>query len=325
MKKGKTDQIEKINPSLWLTRFILRIFVPDHEQTEKHSVRTAYGYLEGWVSIVLNVALFVLKLIFGLLFNSISLIADSFHTLADVVTSIVVVIGFFIARRPADKEHPYGHGRFENIATLLIAILLVIIGVEFFRTSLNRFIKPQVVGGTITVALVILASALLKEWLARFAIYLGNKIKASVLLADAWHHRTDAIASALVSVAIGAAIFGYFKVDSVFGMLVSALIVYTGYILGRSAVSFLMGEAPTEELVEKISQIALSVRGVKNTHKVTVHDYGTHKAILLHIHVDKSLSVDESHHIAMQVKDKISALLEGATAEVHIEPEEKTE
>jgi cation diffusion facilitator family transporter len=318
------DQVEKIGPSVRLTRFILGIFVPDYEETEKHSVRTAYGYLEGWASILLNIALFAVKLIFGLLFNSISLIADSFHTLADVVTSVIVVIGFFISRQPADREHPHGHGRFENIATLVIAILLVIIGVEFFRTSLNRFIKPQVVGGTITVALVILASALLKEWLARFAIYLGNKIKASVLLADAWHHRTDAIASALVSVAIGAAILGYFKVDSVFGMLVSALIVYTGYILGRTAVSFLMGEAPSEELVDKISRIALSIKGVKNTHKVTVHDYGTHKAVSLHVHVDKNLTVDESHHIAMQVKDRISALLQGTTAEVHIEPEERS-
>lgn len=319
---SSNHKVEKIGSGVRLTRFILAIFIPDYEQTEKHSVRTAYGYLEGWASIILNVVLSALKLFFGLLFNSISLIADSFHTLADVITSIIVVIGFFVARRPADKEHPYGHGRFENIATLSIAILLVIIGVEFFRTSLNRFIKPQAVGGTIIVALVILFSALLKEWLARFAIYLGNKIKAPVLLADAWHHRTDAIASTLVSIAIGAAIFGFFKVDSAFGMLVSALIVYTGLSLGRSAASSLMGEAPSEELVDKISRIALSIKGVKNTHKVTVHDYGTHKAISLHVHVDKNLTVDESHHIAMQVKDSISALLEGATAEVHIEPEE---
>lgn len=313
-------------PGQWLTLLVLRSFIPDFKKTESHKVRTAYGYLEGWVSIVVNIVLFIIKLVFGLILNSISLIADSFHTLADVLTSVIVVASFWVAHRPADEKHPYGHGRFETIATLIIAILLIIIGAEFFWSSIQRLIQPQIVKGTITVVLVILFSAVLKEWLAQFAVYLGKRIKAAVLLADAWHHRSDAIASTLVAIAIIAAIYSYHQVDSIFGMLVSGLIIYTGFDLGRSAVSFLMGEAPSDELVAKICDIARSVDGVKDTHKVTVHDYGNHRSVMLHVQVDKHLSVHESHEIASQIKQKISDSLDGFSAEVHIEPQiQKTE
>lgn len=323
MMTEKKHSAKKAMHGDWLTMSLLKLFVRDYDQEEKHRVRAAYGYLEGWVSIVANVLLFVLKFTIGLLINSISLIADSFHTLADVLTSVIVVVGFWISRRPADQEHPHGHGRFEIISTLAIAILLIVIGAEFFWSSAQRFIRPQPVTGTILVAVIILFSALAKEWLARFAIYLGKKIKASVLLADAWHHRSDAIASALVSVAIVAATFGYVKIDSVFGMLVSLLIAYTGYDLGRTAISFLMGEAPSEEMIAKIDKVARSVDGVRDTHRIMVHDYGNHQDISIHIQVDKDLTVNESHDIATKVQRKLSKTFESVSAEVHIEPEQK--
>jgi cation diffusion facilitator family transporter len=299
------------------------LIVRDYDQVEKHRVRAAYGYLEGWVSIVVNVLLFILKFTIGLFINSISLIADSFHTLADVLTSVIVVVGFWVSRRPADQEHPHGHGRFEIISTLAIAILLIVIGAEFFWSSVQRLIRPQPVTGTILVVVIILFSALVKEWLARFAIYLGKKIKASVLLADAWHHRSDAIASALVSVAIVAAMFGYVKIDSAFGILVSLLIAFTGYDLGRSAISFLMGEAPSEEILAKIERVARSVDGVRDTHKIMIHDYGNHQAISIHIQVDEEMTVHESHDIATKVQRKLAKSFESVSTEVHIEPQKQ--
>lgn len=325
MREEEKRSEKTIDPSLWLNRFFLKTFVRKYEQVQKQEVRAAYGYLEGWVSIVVNVLLFGLKLFIGLFINSISLIADSFHTLSDVLTSIVVLLGFRLSRRPPDEKHPYGHGRFENIATLVIAILLVIVGAQFFWSSLQRLIEPQPVRGTIVVVMTILFSALVKEWLARFAIHLGQKIKASVLLADAWHHRSDAIAALLVSVAIFAAMFGYIQVDSIFGMLVSGLIIYTGFEFGRSATSFLIGEAPDEQMINEIRDVARSIDGVEDTHEITIHDYGNHKAVLLHVEVDKTLSVRESHEIATKVQSKISSSLDDVTAEVHIEPAEKAE
>ena len=320
MVEEQPDQSKNAGLTGKITNSLLRRFVPSYHDTKDKHVRTGYGYLEGWTSIITNVLLFALKFALGLAINSISLIADSFHTLADVLTSIVVVIGFKVAKKPADPEHPYGHGRFETIATLVIAILLFVVGVEFFRNSIDRFINVQAVKGSILVVLAMLFSALIKEWLAQFSIDLGNRIDSSVLLADAWHHRTDAIASVFVAVAIAGALFNFHRVDAVFGMLVSGLIVYTGIDLGRTSISYLMGEAPSKDLIEEIEKIASSVDGVVSTHKVSVHDYGGQKAVSIHVQVEKSLSVDRAHEIAASVKYKISQEIEDVSAEVHIEP-----
>lgn len=303
-----------------ITNLLLRLFIPSFQDTKNKEIRTKYGYLEGWISVFINALLFALKLFFGLLINSISLIADAFHTLADILTSIVVLIGFKIAKKPADIEHPYGHGRFETVATLAIAILLLIAGFEFLKSSLDRYMHVEAVRGSILVVAVMLFSALAKEWLARFSVDLGKRIDSSVLIADAWHHRSDAIASLLVAAAIVAAFFGYYRVDAVFGMIVSVLIIYTGIELGKTSVSFLMGKAPSQDLVVEIEQISCSVEGVVSTHKTSVHDYGGRKAVSLHIQVDKTLSVDKSHAIAASVKYKIAQQLEDTSVEVHVEP-----
>jgi cation diffusion facilitator family transporter len=320
MVNKQSNQIKNTGLNSRITNAFLRVFVPSYQDTQNRHVRTKYGYLEGWTSIITNILLFALKFFLGLLINSISLIADSFHTLADVLTSVIVVIGFKVAKRPADIEHPYGHGRFETIATLVIAILLLVVGVNFFKDSMDRFIHIQAVKGSILVVLAMVLFALIKEWLARFSIDLGKRIDSSVLLADAWHHRSDAIAALLVAIAIVAALFNYHRVDAVFGMVVSGLIIYTGIDLGRTSASYLMGQAPSEDLISEIEEIARSVEGVVSTHKVVVHDYGGQKAISLHVQVDKTLSVDRSHEIATCVKNKISQELEDVSAEVHIEP-----
>ena len=306
-----------------ITNLLLRFFIPSFQDTKNKEIRTKYGYLEGWISVFINTLLFALKFFFGLLINSISLIADAFHTLADILTSIVVLIGFKIAKKPADTEHPYGHGRFETVATLAIAILLLIAGFEFLKSSLDRYMHVKAVKGSILVVAIMLFSALAKEWLARFSVDLGKRIDSSVLIADAWHHRSDAIASLLVAAAIVAAFFGYYRVDAVFGMIVSVLIIYTGIELGKTSVSFLMGKAPSQDLVAEIEQISCSVEGVVSTHKTSVHDYGGQKAVSLHIQVDKTLSVDKSHAIAASVKYKIAQQLEDTSVEVHVEPCEK--
>ncbi len=306
-----------------ITNLFLQFFVASYQDTGNKQVRTKYGYLGGWTSIITNTLLFALKLFLGLLVNSISLIADSFHTLADTLTSIIVVIGFKIAGRPADVEHPYGHGRFETIATLVIAILLLVIGVNFLKNSVDRFTNVQVVKGSVLVVLAMLLSALIKEWLARFSIDLGKRINSSVLLADAWHHRSDAIAALLVAIAIIASIFNYYRVYAVFGMVVSGIIIYTGMDLGRTSASYLMGQAPSKDLISKIEEIACSVEGVISTHKIVVHDYGGQKAVSLHIQVDKTLSVDKSHAISAGVKYKVAQQLEDISVEVHVEPSQK--
>ena len=283
-------------------------------------VRTQYAYLEAWVSIVGNIVLALGKIALGLLLNSISLLADAAHTAADVLTSVVVVIGFRIARVPADEKHPYGHGRVEFLSTLLIAAMLTIVGVEFGKSSYERLVSGVPVKGSLVVAAVMLAGAVLKEWMTKFAVYLGTKANAQALVGDAWHHRTDAIASALVAVAIIASKYGYFWVDAALGLGVSALIVYTGISLAMSASSSLIGEKAPEFLVCEIEETVRGCAGVKGLHRVMIHDYGGKKAVSLHIQVRDDLSLLESHRIASEVEEAVRSRLP-ADIVVHVEPE----
>lgn len=302
-----------------LTDWLLSAFVRGYENLSDPNVRARYGFLEGWVSICGNLLLSAVKVLLGLALNSVSLLADAVHTFSDVLTSVVVLIGFNAARRRPDKEHPFGHGRTEFVATLIIALLLALVGVEFARASFERLLHGSRVTGTLTAVLIMLGSAVVKEAMARISIDLGLRINSSALMADAWHHRSDAIASALVAIAIVAARFGYPSVDAVFGLLVSGLIIYTAWELGHSAGSTLMGEAPAADLVEKILSLAGGVPGVISVHGVAVHDYGNVKAVSLHIVVDQGVSFRRAHEIAEMVEENVRNHLPG-TVVVHVDP-----
>jgi len=302
------------------TGWLVRRFIPQAEQVMDAGIRTKYGYLVAMVSIVGNLFLALTKGFFGLTLNSISLLADAVHTLSDVVTSFVVLWGFKLAALPPDEKHPYGHGRVENVATLIIALFLIGVGIEFGKASVERFFSHEVVEGSLLAAVFLVLSGLFKEWMARFAVSVGKKINSSVLVADALNHRSDAIISILVAAAMIAAMFGYYRTDAVIGLLVSALIIYTGGGLARNAASALIGEKPDPELVEKITATAGSVSGVKGVHKVEVHAYGQENLLVsLHIQVDPTIAVSDSHQIAALVK---YCILErcGALTTVHVEP-----
>lgn len=302
-----------------LTEYLTRLFIKNHQRVEDPDVRLAYGLLEAWISIGVNLFLAVLMVGAGILLNSIALMANAAHTAADIVTSVAVLIGFKASRLPADKEHPHGHGRAEDIASLVIAILLIIVGYEFFARSVGRLMRPETVKGSAAVVVGLLLAAVIKEWLARFSITLGRRVNSSALTADAWHHRSDAISMALVSIGIIASGAGYSRADSVLGAGVAVLIAYTGYRLASGTSSRLLGEKPSDEMVERIASITRATEGVLGTHKVSVHDYGGNTKISLHIQVDPNLPVRESHEIAARVKYRIAQELNADTT-VHVEP-----
>lgn len=305
-----------------LNDFLVRKFIKDSGNTTDQNVRAAYGFLEAWVSIVGNIVVAAFKYVVGVWLNSISLIADAIHTASDVLTSVVVLIGFRAARAPADEKHPYGHGRVEAIATLIIAFLLVMVGLSFGKASIDRLLSGTPVRGNWLVAAILMLTALFKEWMARFSIDLGKRINSSTLVADAWHHRSDAIATAMVIIAIGASALGYYRADAIFGLAVSALIVYTGASLGLGTASTLIGEQPDPAVVERISSIAAAVPEVQSVHSVSVHDYGAGRMeVSLHILVDRDLSVHRGHEIAAAVKYAVHEQT-GILPVIHVEPDE---
>ncbi len=281
--------------------------------------RKKIAYVEAFISIIGNIILAVIKGFFGLMLNSISMIADAVHTASDVLTSVVVILGFKLSAIPADDKHPYGHGRIEFIATLIISLMLMGVGIKFGMDSYQRYLENTPVKGSYLVVAVMILAALLKELMSRISIDLGNRISSSTLIADAWHHRTDAIASVLVALAILASQFGYYRVDAVLGFAVSALIIWTGIEIFNDSTSKLIGESDDTQ-IERINSLAMAIPGVKSTHDVAVHDYGANKVISLHIEVEGTMLLCDAHSIAHEVEETIDRAMYAVTT-VHLDSE----
>jgi len=287
--------------------------------TPKGEDRAGFGRLEGWVSIIANFLLFLSKLIVGLLVNSIALIADSIHSLSDVSTSVIVIIGYRISGKPADKEHPFGHERAEYITSLIIAIILGIAGFEFIKTSYHRLNNPQVQTITIGVIVFIILTILIKTWLGGFAKYIGQKIHSAALKAEALHHYTDTISSLMVLLAVIGSALGYPFLDGLGGIAVGLILIWAGFSIARDSADSLIGNPPSPEYVHQIHDICMSIDEVLNTHEIVVHSYGDNHFISLHVEVDQNLSSMETHNIGDKVKELLRNEL-NAYATVHVDP-----
>jgi cation diffusion facilitator family transporter len=277
------------------------------------------GYLEGWISIVLNTLLFGIKYWAGGRIGSVSMVADAWHTLSDTLTSVVVIVGFWIMARPADDRHPFGHARAENIAAIIIGVLLAVVGAFFGWESIRRLLERRAVSFSLFAILVFLASALLKEGLAQFAFWAGKKAGSQAVLADGWHHRSDAIASALI--VVGALLGGkLWWIDGALGIGVSLLIIWAAVGIVRGSSSILLGEAPDEEMKRAIlASVHKEYPRVNDVHHLHLHRYGQNVELTLHLRLPRTMSVEQSHEISHRIEERLRAELELETT-VHIEP-----
>ncbi len=299
--------------------FLIKRFIKNWENTNDATVRAAYGYFEGYASILGNFLLFVCKLICGLWINSISVIADAFHSLSDVLTSIAVVIGFKISKKPKDKYHPFGYGRAESIATFVVSLLLIIAGIEILKGSINKLLHPEPVEYNNIVLIVILLTALVKEWYYHLAKFLGTQINSNTLIADAWHHRSDAFSSLLIGAALYGTKLGFTNLDGIFGIAVALMIMYTGFELVKDCANDLIGKGPTKAFIKRLKKEALTIEGAENIHQIEVHRYGPKTYVNLHVEVQSSLSTLESHQIADNVMNNLNNKF-GISTLVHIDP-----
>ena len=285
--------------------------------------REKVGFLEGIVSIGINVLIAGIKFFYGIAFHSISLIADAVHSLSDVLSSVVVIVGFKISSRPPDEDHPFGHGRMELIASVIVATLLFVVGLEFLKDSIAKIIKPNVSELSMSGVAIVAFTLLLKEALARFSFFLGKTIDSSVLIADGHHHRSDAISTVLVLISLGFVHAGWPRADGIGGLLVSVFIMGTAIGLIRESASPLMGRNPTPELVAKVREIALEHDGVIGVHDIVVHDFRSIYNISLHIEVDFTMSLCRAHDISDTIENRIQELFPG-WAVVHVDPVNRT-
>lgn len=277
------------------------------------------GYREGIVSVFLNLLLFVLKYYAGIVSASVALIADAWHTLSDSLTSIVVIFGIKMASRKPDKEHPFGHGRWEQISAIIIAILLAVVGFEFIRDSVNKLSVHESADFGTWAYVATIASIVLKEGLAQYAFYIARITKNASVKADGWHHRSDALSSVLVLA--GLFLNSYFWwIDSALGMLVSLMLFYTSYHIIKGAVNKILGEEPSEEIVNKVKEVVKQEMGMQAyPHHFHIHNYGDHVEFTFHIKIPGQETVLHAHALATKVEKRIQEEL-NMDATIHIEP-----
>ncbi|MCF7957806.1 MAG: cation diffusion facilitator family transporter [Phycisphaerae bacterium] len=304
-----------------ITQYLVRNLISDYRDIGDVTVRSHYGALEAWVSIGVNILLFLLKGLLGVMIGSVAVIADAFHTLSDTGTSIIILIGFKIAKKPGDQEHPFGHGRAEHISALIVSIALIVTGIEVAKSAAERIIHPTIQSVEISWLIigVLMVTVVIKEIIARFARELGIMIRSKTLEADFWHHRSDALSTVLVVASLIGGRWGLSYFDGLAGVLVALVIIYSGYKIARDAINPLLGERPSEELLGEIKLAAKTVAGVEGVHDVIVHHYGQLNMVSLHIEVLDDRPILALHDISEKVEAAVEKKLH-CNAVVHIDP-----
>lgn len=277
------------------------------------------SFLEGGISILANIALFILKFWAGAVSGSIALTADAWHTLSDSVSSVVVILGARLSSKKPDKDHPFGHGRWELVSSIIIAVFLGVIGFGFITDSISSLSARESANfGTIAIVVTIV-SILVKEGLAQYAFYLARKTDSSTIRADGWHHRTDSLSSLVILIGI------FFRnqfwwIDAILGMAVSLLIFYTAYEILMEAVNKILGEEPGDELIEEVKSLIRTLYLYDlHPHHFHIHNYISSKELTFHIKIDNHLTVEAGHAIATSIEELIREKL-SMTTTIHIEP-----
>ncbi len=267
---------------------------------------TNKGIATTWISIILNILLFAVKYWAGIVSNSVALIADAWHTLSDSISSLAVLLGLKVSIKPADSRHPHGHGRAELIASLFVGILLAVIGLNFFSESVLR-LREKVIFEYGPIAIwVTVASVVIKEAMARYSMIVGKSLKSNSLIADGWHHRSDAISSVVILVGILAG-GRWWWMDGVLGILVSIMIFITTYGILKETMSIMLGENIDPQMEKGIVEMGHLVNGdvFVHPHNFKIHHYGNHSELVFHIKLPGSYSLEKAHEIATLYEMKV--------------------
>ena len=282
-----------------MTEALIRLFIKNPEKTHDPAVRAAYGNLASWVGILCNLALCAGKFMVGTLSGSISVAADAVNNLSDASSSVVSLLGFRLGSRPADEEHPYGHARFEYLSGLAVAVMVLVIGLELGKTSLGKILAPTPVTFSWVTVGVLAASILVKLWMALFNRKVGGRIHSGALIATAADSRNDVLStSAVLIAAVLCRVTGWDVLDGLMGVGVAVFILISGWGLVMDTLSPLLGESPSEDLVEHIEQTVMGYPGVLGVHDLMVHDYGPgHQFASIHVELPAEQDPLEAHDL----------------------------
>ncbi|GAA0752698.1 cation diffusion facilitator family transporter [Clostridium sartagoforme] len=303
-----------------ISNFLVKSFVKNNEDTKNPKVRNSYGTLGGVIGIIINFILFVIKFSVGMLVGSIAISADAFNNLSDAASSIITIIGFKMSNKPADAEHPFGHGRIEYLSALLVAFMVMLVGVQFVKSSIERIMNPEVITFELIPFILLLISIGFKVWLSTFNRFIGNKINSSALKAAATDALGDVFTSSTVVISFLLAKFTSLPIDGYIGIFVALAILYAGFGLVRETLNPLLGEAPDPELVNELYEKVLAYPLISGVHDLIVHNYGPGRIIAsLHAEIPADVDIMEIHNVIDKAEREISTDL-NLHLVIHMDP-----
>lgn len=303
-----------------MINFIAKHWIPDYKEYQDKRVRQQYGILCGIVGIFLNIFLFAGKLFVGWLSHSIAIMADAFNNLSDAGSSLILLFGFRLAGQKPDPEHPFGHGRLEYIAGLIVSMIIMVMAVELMRSSGQKILHPEEVVWHTWTLVILVVSILVKLYMFTYNRSYGRKIASAAMGATALDSISDAVATFVVLVSTVVSHFMGIQIDGVCGMLVGIFIMYAGISAAKDTINPLLGQPAEECFVERVHEIVLSRKEILGMHDLVVHNYGPGRTMLsLHAEVPVDGSLVELHEVIDEVEHQISDEL-GCSAVIHIDP-----
>ncbi|MFA6848909.1 MAG: cation diffusion facilitator family transporter [Selenomonadaceae bacterium] len=303
-----------------MTEVLIRRFIKDYETTTDSTVRERYGTLSGVVGICCNLLLFILKIVVGVFSGAISIVADAFNNLSDAGSSVVTILGFKLANRAPDEDHPFGHGRIEYLTGLGISVAIILVGVELLRTSVEKIFTPETVTiDFITIGILIFSIAV-KFWLGRFYKNIGDRISSTAVQTAGMDSRNDCVATAVVLLNLILNYFTGWNIDGAAGLFVAAFILYSGVLAARDTIQPLLGQAPEPKFVKEIEDFVLTNEYVCGIHDLIVHDYGPGRMFLsLHAEISASMDIMKAHEAIDHLEYRLRERFHAETI-VHMDP-----
>ncbi|MBE6600068.1 MAG: cation transporter [Ruminococcaceae bacterium] len=297
-----------------------RIFIKSNQNNDDPRVRNAYGTLCGIVGIILNILLFAFKLLAGMLSGAISIMADAFNNLTDAGSSVITLIGFRMSGQKADKDHPFGHGRIEYISGFVVSMIILLVGFELAKSSVEKIISPKAVEFSVTAIIILACSALCKAYMAFYNFKIGKKISSAAMCATANDSLSDCVATSVVLVCLLVSEFFGVNVDAYCGLAVSAFVMFSGLKSAKETIDPLLGEPPTKELINDINTIVRAYPEVAGVHDLIVHDYGPGRMMIsLHAEVSADADMLETHDMIDNIEKELSSKL-NCDAVIHMDP-----
>lgn len=300
---------------------LTRIFVKNSDDTKNPDVRSAYGNMSGIVGIFLNLCLFAAKLTAGVFSSSISVVADAFNNLSDAGSSVVTFLGFKLANRPADKEHPFGHGRYEYVAGLGISVVILLVGIELLKSSIEKIFNPEASTEiTLVSVCILIASVLVKLWMFYFNKILSKKISSSALKATSLDSLTDCVATTIVLIGLLISKYSGLVIDGYLGVAVAVFIIFAGINTFKDSLSPLLGTPPDADFVDDIRETVMQDEMIVGIHDLIVHDYGPGRCIIsLHAEIPCDEDILKAHD-SIDLVEKVLERKFNCLATIHMDP-----